>query len=184
ERPEVPQALRSVGRSGLHPSHRGADRGHFLPLASDQPLGPSVRQHPCRPHHPQGLHRLCGHDDRWSRCPGLGRCHPADDHGRRPDRPRVSRRYHPGLCVRTADLHVSQRRDPPVPLTTNLGGWPAGPKSLERTTKWKLKPRSSSVPVLLVSVWLAPPLAWPTSSATSCRVPCATRRLPRASSVT
>ena len=35
-----------------------ADRGHLLPVAADQPLGSSLRQHAGRPHHAEGVRGL------------------------------------------------------------------------------------------------------------------------------
>ena len=56
----------------LRVAHRGADRGGFVPLAPDLAQRSSVRQHPCRSHHPQGvrgLHRYAG----WPGLPRLAR---------------------------------------------------------------------------------------------------------------
>ena len=78
-------------------------------VAPGQPLGASVRQYARRPHHALCVRLLRG--DAAQRRPGAEGGRGAalrDDH--RPRGARTAGRVSAGLCLRHADLHVSQRR--------------------------------------------------------------------------
>jgi ATP synthase subunit 6 len=105
----VPMATDPAGR---HP-----DRDRLLPVAADQPLRPSVRQHARRPHHAEGVRRLHRHARHARhRCGWIGAILPLGHDGGA-HRPRTARVRRASLCVCRADIDVPQRRGPSVPLT-------------------------------------------------------------------
>jgi hypothetical protein len=68
-RSAFPQAFRALGRSRRADAAGGHDRGDLVPVASDQPVGASVRQHAGRSHHAESVRRL----RRLARQPGRAR---------------------------------------------------------------------------------------------------------------
>src|SRR5208282_3669473 len=83
-----------------------------------------------------------------------------------------------GIRLRYSHLHLSQRCDPPRPLTARLLQPRKGAFS------WIRPPQSTLVPALPVSAWAAPASAWASSSATTSPRRYATRRPRKVSSVT
>jgi F-type H+-transporting ATPase subunit a len=107
-------------------------------------------------------------------------------HDGRADRSRIPRRFPAGLRLRSADLHVSQRRDPPGSLIFTPSGQRPGYLCNEHVHQgdltWKQKQQSTSALASRAWAWAAQALAWAPFSAITWRARCAIRRPLTASS--